>query len=327
MEENIFIDPYMFFVKDVADIEIQINFFHRIISLCNDNKIRICLYQGLYEEIQKRELYSFPICINEISDAKLKQEILILNNSFKKTMVNHFIPVDIEQCVGEQEFEILDEDKRLSEWNDNIRYYELFCIMLIPCYCKEREIADRILTCKYSQAISIDTILTLRCKCESKEFEKKYKFIDINAVESVEDRMFRKISDYVIAHSNLMCESPETIRGDHHNKIQNGEIDSYEDIARKNKRVLAMLRKFGLYRIIFTEFHEDASKPESDIVVIKVNEGNDSDIMEGWLYCYTGFKYKVELYFPKGLGTLLCTYCEKYLSYKKVEHLISRLGL
>ena len=49
MEENIFIDPYMFFVKDVADIEIQINFFHRIISLCNDNKIRICLYQGLYE--------------------------------------------------------------------------------------------------------------------------------------------------------------------------------------------------------------------------------------------------------------------------------------
>ena len=89
MEENILIDPYMFFVEDMADIEIQINFFHNIIALCNANQIRVCLYQGLYEEIQQRELSSFPICTNEIADVKLREEVLILNNSFRKTLANH----------------------------------------------------------------------------------------------------------------------------------------------------------------------------------------------------------------------------------------------
>lgn len=319
---NVLIDPTMFNIKDQVEIQKNFDFFQKIIWLCDSQTISICIYKGLIEKILNREIQPFPININEVEDLELKQKLLILNNSFVQTINSSFIEIDIDSCEGEQELKT-----NRPELEKDMDYYELFCMMIRPCYKALDNIENVVLVGEKFEGVNCGEKIEISCKCLIKHFLKTYLWVSPSHFVNEKEKAFFALKDVVQNSNKLFVESPITVQGDHHNKIQNKKIKQFSDLSAKNKRVLSLLRYYGLTRIIFERFTPDTSQMIGTIIIDNVREGTGSEIVSGWIYCQTGFKCYVEMYFPIGIGYNLSTYTEEYLSYDKVEKLKTRLAL
>lgn len=322
MVKNVLIDPGMFHITDPDEIEKSCDFFQKVIWLCDSKVIKVCIYQGLIERIANRQIRPFPVNINDISDSKLKQKLLILNNSFIQTVTSNFLAIDVDDCMGEQEFETSRED--LKEDGD---YYELFCMMLRPCYADKENIGEKVLTDEHSGHLRCGAAVRIACKCQEKSFDKTYFWVKPSDLEDARENAYFSLKKLIENAEISFVEEPEFVRGDHHNTIQNGKLERFSDLSYKNKRVLLLLRSFGLYKIIFQDFKEDSSQLVGTIRVKGVRKGKDSEIVSGWIYCQTGLRHFVDMYFPVGAGYSLSTYMENDFSYDRLEKLKTRLAL
>ncbi|MCM1158708.1 MAG: hypothetical protein NC300_07655 [Bacteroidales bacterium] len=320
--KNILIDPTMFNIKDRDEIQKNCDFFQKIIWLCDSKSISICIYKGLIDKILNRQIQPFPININEVEDPELKQKLLILNNSFVQTINSSFIGIDIDSCEGDQE--LITNRQELENDTD---YYELFCMMIRPCYKEVDNIENVVLVGEKSDGVNCGENVEISCKCLIKQFSRIYLWVSPSYLENKKEKAFFALKEVVQNSNKLFVEMPITVRGDHHNKIQNKEINQYSDLTAKNKRVLSLLRYFGLAKIIFERFKPDTSQLIGTIIIDNVRDGAGSEIVSGWIYCQTGFKCYVEMYFPIGIGYNLSTYTEECLSYDIVEKLKTRLAL
>ena len=322
MEKTLLIDPNMFELHSETAIENNLCFFRKIIRLCDSGKLVIALYQGLFERIRLFPYTPFPIFINDIHNSTLKGQVLILNRNFYQILSNSkILPVDIDSCNGSQEFT---SDPDLS---DDSRYYELLSVMLTTCYRGGMDLAPYVLVGEPENGLKAGTQVLLKCVCTSRSFEQNYKWTIPDDFEDAKDRAFDLLQKSVNSAERLFVSEPETVRGDHHCPLQNKPIKKYQDFSTSNKRVLTLLRYFGLFKIILSDFHEDSSYAVGTIIIDKVRYGSDSEIAEGWLFCQTKFKSRIELYFPVGIGKALCIYLDNILSYKETESLKSKLGI
>jgi hypothetical protein len=318
--ENVLIDPKMFMLQTECAAEKNIDFFCNVISLCNEGQILVCLYQEVVDLLNKREINPFPINISDIKDQKLKSALLQLNGSFVRTVMNNYIFVDIDECKGGQEFTTSRHD--LEETSE---YYAFFGMLLTPCYLN-KNFSDKVLVGETDEGVVQGEQVEITCSCESKHYKKVFSWISPwNYLP--EKQKAKELLRKLVSNKKLYIESPEIKKGQHHNHIQKNDFNCYEELAAKNKRVITYLRWLGLYKIIFADFAPDTTYEYGSIKIIDVEETSDSDIVIGWLYACLDFRIKVNLFFPKGIGTELRRYSKGELLQKEVEELITSLGV
>lgn len=317
--EYVLIDPRMFMLQNEEAAKENIDFFRYIISLSNTGQISVCLYKEILDQLNNREINPFPININEIKDLEFKAALLQLNYSFVRTILNNHFLLDIDDCEGTQEFVTSRSD--LEKTNE---YYALFGMLLTPCYSKQ-ELSDKILIGKLNDGIIQGEQLEIECSCGEKQYKKK--FLWTSPEELLSERQHAKEGlRKLLRKDGLYVESPETKKGQHHNKIQKDDFNSYSELCAKNKRVLNYLRYFGLCKIIFADFSPDTTYEYGAIKIINVEETSDWDIVVGWLYGCLDFRVKVNLYFPKGIGGLLNKYFDGEMLQKEVHELLTSFG-
>lgn len=322
--KNLLIDPYMFRLNNEYDIKDNLWFFEKIIQLCNSKKITIILYQGLLKKILDWQIQPFPIGLDSIKNPQLINEILILNHSFRHVLSNGIIGTDIDACSGSQNFT---DNKKLSEDAD---YFELLSVILKTCYNKDFKLDPYILIGNINGKMKEGCSVEIECKCEQvKLFHKKFEWCDPCKFEDDEDKAFDHLKNAFRNGEIKFQEDPQVKRADHHNPIQKDDknIEQYSDLSIKNRRVISLLRHFGLNKIILTDFHNDSSSTVGTIKVHHVEQGKKVDIVFGILFCETGMKSGIEMHFPSGVGVALYTYIGKWFSYEKIEQLKSKLGI
>lgn len=321
MMANVLIDPIMLMLQDEDDIVNNIDFFRKIIALSNSRLISVCLYKEVLDQIISRQIYPFPVKINNIKDKGLKEKLLLLNASFTNSVMNNYITIDIDNCHGLQEFET--DRKDLEEINE---YYAFFGMLLTPCY-STNDIYNKILVGNKTNGLTQGEEVTISCNCENEEYERVYIMVSPDDFLTEQQKAVEKLRAIIAEKEELFVLSPQIKKGDHHNHIQSGDFNSYKELSAKNKRVFNSLRYLGLNRIIFTEFSPDASYEIGAVKIIKVEETADSDIVFGWFYGCLGFRILVELYFPKGIGYALKAYTNAELSKIKMDELLTELAL
>ncbi len=321
MSKGLLIDPYMFCLDNDADIRNNINFFNKVIQLCNAGKIAIFVYQGLLEKINNFPINPFPIRVNEIQDLELKSQVLILNRNFLQILSAGIIGIEIVECKGEQNF------KSVPDLTEDSEYFELLSVMLSKCYNQISSLEPYVLIGNIKSKMSVGACLSIECICKECNFQQKYTWCSPNVFEDEKDLAFEALRKAIEDKGSLFVQVPKVSRADHHCPLQNKKIQKYSDFTARNKRVLSLLRSFGLYKMNLTDYHEDASYIPGTIVVVKIRNGNNSEIVEGWLFCQTGFKSYIEMYFPAGVGSALCTYTDNYFCYEKIEKLKTKLGV
>lgn len=319
---KVFIDPYMFELSDVNEIEDNIRFFQEIIRLCNSNKIIVFLYQGLYERIKVGEARPFPIDISSVKNPSLKEQILIINGNFHHAISNGIQPIDIGECFDKAKF-----TSEQQEIDRDSLYYELLSILIMPCYKKDFIIEKKILTGNKNKGLSLGSKLRVKCNCADDSFNDIYVFSGIDELISLQDNIFYELQYAVKSKAITFIEKPQVIRGDHHNFVQTKDFSRFDQLTRKNREVLNLLRFFGMTCIIFEDFHRDSGKVIGSIKAGRVEQVDSQDILHADFYAETGYRYGVRIFFPKDIGYKLFTYLDGDFSYQNVEKLKSLLGL
>lgn len=319
--ELVFIDPAMLMLQDEDLIEKNIDFFRKVIALSNSRQITLCLYKEILEHISSRQIYPFPININDVTNRELKEKLLLLNSSFTTSIMNNYQEVDIDNCQGSQEFKT---DR--SEYEEKSDYYAFFCMLLTSCYASTNT-CDKILVGKKYEGILEGEQTTICCSCDRKEYEKTYFWVSPDDYLTKQQKAIEQFRTIIKEKNKLYVASPEVKRADHHNHVQNNDFNCYEQLTAKNKRVFNYLRYLGLFRIIFANFEPDTSYEVGTIKIVKVDQTADSDIVTGWFYGCVDFRILVEMYFPKNIGTTLVAYAQGELSRIKMEELKTELVL
>lgn len=324
---NIIIDPYMLGLSDTSEIKNNIPFFQTLIYLCNSGRVNVYLYEELVQKMLAREITPFPISLGTVRDETLRLQIMNLNRAFVNVVMNNINRIDIEECGGEQSFDVRGEQREVIEnLKTDSAYFELLSILLQPCYNKQLKLSTDILTGDTKKGRKIGDIFELVCNCKKSQYSEVYKFSSISELESEKDKARMVLNQKAVDGLFNMVDSPLIIRGEHHNKLQfNSDFTSFEGLSRANKSVLTLLRKFGLSKIIFGEFHEDASRAKGTIIVYDVRVTDDNEILRGWLFSETGFKNHVDLYFPKEVGNNMRLVLNDEFSRNNVERLVDSL--
>ncbi len=186
---SVLIDPYMFELSDAQEIKNNISFFMKMLKLCNksddDEKLRIAIYKGMLKRICQRTIQPFPINIQAITDSDLKNTILQINKSFNHALLESIESIDIDECSGEQEFKIIDENGIAEDDS----YYEMFCMLLIPCYSKHEDIDDRILTGIKKDGRQIGDHFQIQCSCFDYNYIKQCMFSGIDEFISDKEKV------------------------------------------------------------------------------------------------------------------------------------------
>lgn len=321
MRRNVLIDPNMFDLHDETDIRDNLDFFHDVIELCNSGKLSVIVYQGLFEKIASWTYQPFPIDISKLRDSRLKSQIMILNHNFIQVMATGILCNDIDACHGSQDF------RSVPDLSDDSAYFELLNVMLSVCYNHKVRIDPYVLIGTLARGQKDESRISLDCNCEAHDFHRSYEWHTPDYFEDEKDKAFH-ILQYAVANEKLrFVENPETVRADHHCPLQKKTIQKYQDISAKNKRVLNLLRYFGLYKLILSDYSVDSSYVPGMITVRNIRNGKDCEIVEGWLFCETGYKSHIELYFPVGIGRSICIYLSNMFSYKGVESLKTKLSV
>ena len=188
---SVLIDPYMFELSDTQEIENNISFFLKMIKLCtksdNNQRLHPLLYKGLFEKICQRAIQPFPINIHTIIDSDLRKTILQINKSFNHALLESIESIDIDECDGNQEFEIIDE----CGIKEDDSYFEMFCTLLIPCYSKHIDIDDKILTGIKKDGRHIGDVFQILCSCSEYKYKKLCVFSEIDEFISKKESNWR----------------------------------------------------------------------------------------------------------------------------------------
>lgn len=267
--ESVFIDPEMLMLQDEDIIEKNIDFFRKVIALSNSRQISLCLYKEIIEHISARQIYPFPININDVKNKELKEKLLLLNNSFTTSIMNNYQEVDIDNCQGSQEFKT---DRR--DYEEKSEYYAFFSMLLTSCYASYN-ISNKILVGEKTEGIPEGEQTTIYCSCEHRGYEKTYIWTSPDDYLTEQQKAIEHFRAIIKGNNKLFVASPEVKRADHHNHVQNTEFNSYEQLTAKNKRVFNYLRYLGLYRIIFENFAPDTSYEVGTIKIVKVDQTAD----------------------------------------------------
>ena len=321
---NIIIDPYMLELEDEEEIKQNISFFRVLIFLSRLNRIRVFLYKDLVEKMLCREVKPFPIHIGKIRDDNLKAALLSINTLFVSAVMNNITPIDVEACKGEQDFAVESDERRVENiLNTDDKYFELLSILLQQCYNSGMVLSNTIVKGEIRRGLEISDEFRLNCQCYCQKYDGKYCIDIIDKFASDVDKAYIKL-DQIIMENGITCVSnPEIVRGKHHNFLQaNSNFSTYDGLSRVNKAVISLLRRFGLSKIIFGEFHEDSSYPQGTIVTNDIQIVDGGDIVKGWLYAETGYKNHVDLYFPKYVGKNLMIYLNNVFDRNSVQRLV-----
>lgn len=319
--EYILIDPAMLMLQGEEEIMHNIDFFRNIIDLSNSKQISLCLYEEVLKNIISRQIAPFPIKIQDIKDKELKESLLLLNDSFNRSIMNNYQKIDIDNCQGSQEF-----TTNRREFEKDSDYYAFFSMLLTSCYASY-DISKKILVGEKSRGLVKGEQVTIFCNCEKANYERTYIWVSPEELLTEQQRAVKKLSSIIKENNVSFVSSPEIKKSEHHNHVQGEDFNCYKQLSSQNKRVLNYLRYFGLYRIIFENFSPDTSYEVGTVKIVKVEENDNSDIIAGWFYGCMDFKIFVEMYFPKGIGRALEIYTCGEISRIKMEALKTELAL
>ena len=325
---SVLIDPYMFELSDAQEIEENISFFLKMIKLCTKRdgttRLHILLYKGMIERMYQRSIQPFPINIQMITDPDLRKTIMQINKSFNNALLESIESIDIDECVGEQEFVIKDENGISEDSN----YYEMFCTLLLPCYSHEIEIEDKILTGIKKDGRHIGDIFQIECKCSKCEYAKTCVFSGIDEFVSVKEKVIELFKEKKRKGDIIKVDSVSAEMGDHHNHVQadGKKFSTLNELTAKNKRVLKLLQEVGLNKIIFGRFTSQGVKETGTMSIFNIDENDTQDIVKVKFNAETGFQLVTDLYFPKGIGRLLNDYFKTdQITYQNVTELLEKI--
>ena len=325
---SVLIDPYMFELSDAQEIGDNISFFLKMIRLCKKQdgtqRVRILLYKGMIERMYQRAIQPFPINIQMITDPDLRKTIMQINHSFNNALIESIESVDIEECGGEQEFIIRDGNGISEDGN----YYEMFCTLLIPCYSREIEIEDRILTGIKKDGKHIGDSFQIECKCSKCEYIKVCVFSGIDEFISMKEKVIELFKEKKKKGDIPRVDSVSAEMGEHHNHVQadGKKFSTLNELSFKNKRVLKLLQEVGLNKIIFGRFTSKGVKETGTMSINNIDEKNTQDIVTVKFNAETGFQLVTDLYFPKGIGRLLSDYFKTdQMTYQNVTELLEKI--
>lgn len=323
---SILIDPYMFELTDEQEIRENLTFFLRIIQFSSSSnrseRLKIALYNGVVERLQRRYIQAFPIQLSEINDKELKSIILTLNQSFRSILLGFIEELDISDCYGTQDF-VVDGEKV-----EDGKYYELFSTLLIPCYSEDPMIENRILTGVKRVGRQIGDECLLKCECERQTYSSKCSFVGIRDVISPKDLALYELKDKKRKGEIPVVGVVEATMSEHHNHVQaDGKgFKNLDDLSSQNNYVLRMLQEAGLYKIVFGRFTSEGVRIKGSFQIQNLEEKDTQDILKVKFSAETGMVIITALYFPKGIGVLIKQYFQnEQLTYINVNELIERM--
>ena len=325
---SVLIDPYMFELSDAQEIKNNISFFMKMLKLCNksddDEKLRIAIYKGMLKRICQRTIQPFPINIQAITDSDLKNTILQINKSFNHALLESIESIDIDECSGEQEFKIIDENGIAEDDS----YYEMFCMLLIPCYSKHEDIDDRILTGIKKDGRQIGDHFQIQCSCFDYNYIKQCMFSGIDEFISDKEKVIEFLKEKKRKKEITIVDIVSAEIGEHHNHVQadGKKFSTLSELSIKNKKVLKLFQNLGLFRIVFGRFTSQGVKAAGTMTIYSISKKNTQDIVTVKSNAETGFQIITDLYFPKGIGQLLQDYFKKnQITYKNMSELVDKI--
>ena len=325
---SVLIDPYMFELSDAQEIKNNISFFMKMLKLCNksddDEKLRIAIYKGMLKRICQRTIQPFPINIQAITDSDLKNTILQINKSFNHALLESIESIDIDECSGEQEFKIIDENGIAEDDS----YYEMFCMLLIPCYSKHEDIDDRILTGIKKDGRQIGDHFQIQCSCFDYNYIKQCMFSGIDEFISDKEKVIEILKEKKRKKEITIVDIVSAEIGEHHNHVQadGKKFSTLSELSIKNKKVLKLFQNLGLFRIVFGRFTSQGVKAAGTMTIYSISKKNTQDIVTVKFNAETGFQIITDLYFPKGIGQLLQDYFKKnQITYKNMSELVDKI--
>ena len=321
---GILIDPYMFELSDEKEIENNIDFFRRIIKLSEEHRICIVFYKDMIQRIHNREIQPFPIKLKDISDKDLKSTIMQVNRSFSHILLNMIESVESDECNGNQEFKIYDDD---DIEKDSV-YFEMFITLLIPCYSQIIGIDNKILTGNKKDGKHIGDTFRIDCSCDGSSYTKKCIFSGVEEMIPEKERVLETLRKRKKMPDFLINDMIPAELGSHHNHVQaDGKgFNVLMDLSFKNKKVLKLLQELGLKKIIFGNFTPQGGKEVGSIRICDVFQEEEHDIVRTKFIAETEFEIVTDLYFPKEVGILLKRYFQKErIVYWNMNELIEKM--
>jgi len=323
---SVLIDPYMFELDDENEIKDNIAFFQKIVKLATfsgkDERIKIALYKGLVDKIQKNAIQPFPIQISNIKERDLKMLILQLDQSFRNILLDSIECLDVESCYGNQDFSV--DGKEVED----DRYYELFSTLLIPCYSKKTQLDNRIITGKKLRGKQIGDEGVLECNCVKCEYNMKYLFVDVGDIIPPKEKAVYELKKLLLDKKIEAVDTVEAEMGDHHNLVQadKKKFRYLRDLSNQNKIVLRQLTELGLFKIIFGRQMSHGARAFGTFSVHGLNITETQDILVVKFTAETKMVMETFLYFPKGVGELLYQYFQdEQITYNNTIELIEKL--
>lgn len=325
---SVLIDPYMFELSNEQEIRDNIPFFMKVIKMASypekSERIPIAVYSGMIEKMQKRAIQPFPIQLSMIQDKDLKNTIMQLNNSFSNALIRFVENIDINECSGNQEF-VVSNDEKMTE---DDHYFELLSMLLVPCYSENVELDSKILTGNKENGKQIGDTFELVCSCYIREYQKTCKFISVDDFVSDKDKVIQELKQKKRNGGIPVSNTVRASMGSHHNYVQANKkkFSELDDLSSQNKIVLRLLKELGLFRIIFGEFTPNGVKIIGTMSIQNVDSKESQDIVTVKFSAETQMVIEAFLYFPKGIGELLKRYFKsEQLTYQAVENMIEKI--
>lgn len=325
---SVLIDPYMFELSNEQEIRDNITFFMNVIKIASypekSKRISIAVYSGMIEKMQKRAIQPFPIQLSMIQDKDLKSTIMQLNNSFSNALIRFVENIDIDECVGNQEF-VVHNDEKMSE---DDHYFELLSTLLVPCYSETVDLDSKILTGNKENGKQIGDTFELVCNCDTREYQKTCSFISVDDLVSDKDKVIQELKQKKKKGGIPVSTIVTASIGSHHNHVQANrkKFSELDELSSQNKIVLRLLKELGLFRIIFGKFTPNGVKAIGTMSIQNVDSKDSQDIVTVNFSAETQMVIETFLYFPKGIGELLKRYFKsEQLTYQSVENMIEKI--
>ena len=325
---SVLIDPYMFELSNEQEIRDNITFFMNVIKIASypgkSKRISIAVYSGMIEKMQKRAIQPFPIQLSMIQDKDLKSTIMQLNNSFSNALIRFVENIDIDECVGNQEFVVRNDEKMSVDDH----YFELLSTLLVPCYSETVDLDSKILTGNKENGKQIGDTFELVCNCDTREYQKTCSFISVDDLVSDKDKVIQELKQKKKKGGIPVSTIVTASIGSHHNHVQANrkKFSELDELSSQNKIVLRLLKELGLFRIIFGKFTPNGVKAIGTMSIQNVDSKDSQDIVTVNFSAETQMVIETFLYFPKGIGELLKRYFKsEQLTYQSVENMIEKI--
>lgn len=325
---SMLIDPYMFELSNEQEIRNNLTFFMNVIKIASypekNKRIPIAVYSGMIEKMQKRAIQPFPIRLSIIQDKDLKSTIMQLNHSFSNALIRFVESIDINECEGNQEF-VVRNDEKMAE---DECYFELLSTLLVPCYSETVDLDSKILTGNKENGKQIGDVFELVCNCDTHKYQKTCNFISVDDLVSDKDKVIQELKQKKKNGEISVSSTVTACIGSHHNHVQANrkKFSELNELSAQNKVVLRLFKELGLFRIIFGKFTPNGVKAIGTMSIQNVDSKDSQDIVTVNFSAETQMVIETFLYFPKGIGELLkCYFKSEQLTYQAVENLIDKI--